>query len=131
MEGKKMDLSVFGIMIFFTIVDLFITTIEPSISSAASFNILELFKGFGSIIVIIKFARDPNYKFGYLLSALFTIVILNFLIFTFIDFYFKIPNLFWTILIQGIINALLYSYIYQHFKKYSYESMKELGVFKD
>lgn len=131
MEGRKIDLSVLGIMIFFTIVDLFITTIEPSASSSASFNILEFFKGFGSIVVIIKFARDPNYKFGYLLSALFTIIVLNFLIFTFIDFYFKMPNLFWTISIQGIVNAFLYSYIYQYFKKYSYESVKELRIFKD
>ncbi|UUV18370.1 hypothetical protein NRK67_13905 [Fusobacteria bacterium ZRK30] len=131
MKEKKMDLSVLGIMIFFTVMDLFITTIEPSISSSTNLNILEFFKGFGSIIVIVKFAKDSNYKFGYLLSGTFTIIVLEFMTFSFIDFYFKMPNLYWTILIQGVISAFLYSYIFQSFKKYSYESMKELEVFKD
>lgn len=131
MKEKKMDLSVLGIMIFFTVMDLFITTIKPSISSSANLNILEFFKGFGSVIVIVKFAKDPNYKLGYLLSGTFTIIVLEFLIFSFIDFYFKMPNLYWIISIQGIINAFLCSYIYQYFKKYSYESMRELEVFKD
>lgn len=92
---------------------------------------MEFFKGFGSIIVIVKFTKDPNYRFGYLLSAIFAIIISNFFIFYFIDNYSGVSNLYWIILIRGCINAVLYSYFYQYFKKYSYESMKEFGTFKD
>lgn len=127
---KKIDVFVLSVMIIFTLVNLMIISIEPLIENPIFLKVLDLFKDFGSIIIIIKFTKDFNYKFGYLLSAVLAIIILKFLIFNFIDNYFGISNLYWIIFIQGCISAVLWSYFYQLFKGYSYERMKEEKLFK-
>ena len=127
---KKIDVFVLSIMIIFTLVNLMIVSIEPLIENSILLKVLDLFTNFGNIIVIIKFTKDPNYKFGYLLSAVFATIISNFFIFHFIDNYSGISNLYWIILIQGFINAVLYSYFYQLFKVSSYKRMKEEQLFK-
>jgi len=122
---KKIDMFVLSVMIIFTLVNLMFISIEPSIENPILLKGLDLFTDFGNIIVIIKFTKDPNYRFGYLLSAVLATIISNFFIFYFIDNHSGISNLYWIILIQGCINAVLYSYFYQLFKGYSYERMKE------
>lgn len=122
---KKIDVFVLNIMILFTLVNLIISSIEPSIGNHLLLKGLNLVPYAGSVIVLIKFSRDFNYSFNYFISAVVITYVLRLLLSAIVYNYFKELNLYSQIFIFGAINAFLYAYFYQLFKELSYKRMEK------
>lgn len=120
MKGK-IDLFVLYIILLSTIIDLGIILIGNFITDPMVFSISKLFMGVGYIIVLIRFIRDPDYKFLYYLGCIIGSATVSGIM----GRYIPIANIYGKTMMEGVIDALTFSYFYQYFKKSSYRGVRE------
>ena len=124
MKGK-FDLFVLYIILFSAIIDLGIISIGNSTADPMAVSVSKLFMGIGYIVVLVRFFRDPDYKFLYYLGCIIVTAIVNGGIIFIINRYTPITDIYGKKLVEGIIDALIYSYFYQYFKESSYRGVRE------
>lgn len=98
-----------------------------SISLDTSLIIMKLLSFIGYIIIMMRFFKDKEYKLFYLMTGIIVLTILEIVLI----FSFRISDQYTKSLYEGIVNSVLYSYIYGYFKKCSYDRLKEVGMFID
>lgn len=122
---RKFDLFVFHIILFSTVLDLGIMSIGNFIADPMVVSVSKLFMGIGYIVVLIRFIRDPDYKFLYYLGCIIVMAVVNGGIIFIMNRYIPTTNIYGKKLIEGVIDALIYSYFYQYFKESSYRGVRE------
>ncbi len=122
---RKVDLFVLYIIIFSTILDLGIILIGNFITDPMVLSVSKLFMGLGYIVVLIRFIRDPDYKFLYYLGCIIVTGIVNDSMFFIVNRYIPITNIHGKKLVEGVVDAAIYSYFYQYFKESSYRGVRE------
>ena len=122
---RKVDLFVLYIILFSTTMDLGIMLIGGFITDPVVLSVSRLFMGLGFIIVTIRFIRDPDYKFLYYLGGILGSVAVSGSIFFMILRYIPITNPYGKRVIEGVVDALIYSCFYQCFKESSYRGVRE------
>jgi len=122
---RRVDLFVFYIILCSTTMDLGVMLIGDFITDPVVLSVSRLFMGLGFIIVTIRFIRDPDYKFLYYLGGILGSVAVSGSIFFMILRYIPITNPYGKRVIEGVVDALIYSYFYQCFKESSYRGVRE------
>ncbi len=122
---RKVDLFVLYIILLSTILDLVIILMGNFITDPMVLSVSKLFMGLGYIVVLIRFIRDPDYKFLYYLGCIIVTGIVNKSVFFIINRYIPITNIYGKKLVEGVVDALIYSYFYQYFKESSYRGVRE------
>ncbi len=124
MKGK-FDLFVLYIILFSAIIDLGIISIGNFIADPMAVSVSKLFMGIGYIVVLVRFFRDPDYKFLYYLGCIIVTAIVSGGMIFIVNRYTPITDIYGKKLVEGVMDALIYSYFYQYFKESSYRGVRE------
>lgn len=132
-EGKqrmmeRIDRFVLYTMLISTIIDMLIISGVESIRDVRMAGYLRSFVGIGYTIVFYRYLKDENYKLLYFTGSILGAAAVENGVFFLVDRYMPIGNLYLRTGSEGAVAALTYSYLYEYFKRCSYEGVR---VFKE